>query len=155
MSSIRLIRHATILIEMSGVRILVDPMFGQAGVAEAIADTPNQRRNPLLDLPFNDQELASFLQDIDCLIVTHLHNDHWDQRARHLLPKSLPLFCQPIDLGQLEQAGFTDVYPVEDLIDWKGLQLLRTGGQHGRGKIGELMAPVSGSIVKSEGEAAV
>src|SRR5690606_31525939 len=32
--------------------------------------------------------------DVDAVIVTHLHPDHWDQAAREALPKDLSVFAQ-------------------------------------------------------------
>ena len=153
--NIYLLRHATLIITYAGIKILVDPMLSAAGSSDPIANTPNQRRNPLVDLPFDEEALRSYLKDIDGVIVTHLHNDHWDQQARDLLPKSLPIFCQPQDHLRIEAAGFLAVQPVDNSFNWQGLQLVRTAGQHGRGKIGQLMAPVSGFVLKAAGEPAV
>lgn len=54
---IQLIRHATLVVEMNGTRILVDPMLGAAGNAPPIANSTNQRRNPLVELPFPVEQL--------------------------------------------------------------------------------------------------
>ena len=150
--NIQLLRHATVTINFAGFNILVDPMLSSSRTSEPIANTANQQRNPLVDLPFNENYLVKVLQSIDAVIVTHLHNDHWDQQARDLLPKSLPIFCQPDDQLRIEDAGFLAVQPVSKSVDWNGLQVVRTEGQHGRGKIGELMAPVSGFVLKAAGE---
>ena len=53
----RFIRHATFVFEAGGARVLVDPMLGPAGAAGPVANTPNQRRNPLVDLPFGEGEM--------------------------------------------------------------------------------------------------
>jgi L-ascorbate metabolism protein UlaG (beta-lactamase superfamily) len=58
---VRFIRHATLVFEAGGVSVLVDPMLGPAGAAEPVANTPNGRRNPLVDLPFGDEELGGEL----------------------------------------------------------------------------------------------
>jgi L-ascorbate metabolism protein UlaG (beta-lactamase superfamily) len=130
-------------------------MLAAAGTADPIRNTLNPRRNPLVDLPFDESRLVELLSTLDGIIVTHLHNDHWDAAARTMLPKSLPLFCQPEDQQRIEEAGFKAVYPVQDVFDWQGIHIIRTGGQHGRGEIGELMAPVSGFVLRSSGEPTV
>lgn len=152
---IQLLRHATLIITIGDLNILVDPMFAPAGTADAIANTPNPKRNPLVEIPGDEDDLLELIETLDGVLVTHLHNDHWDAKARELLPKSLPVFCQPEDQGRIKEAGFRSVRPVHEALDWQGIQLMRTGGQHGRGEIGKLMAPVSGFILKAGGEPTV
>ncbi|HJQ29607.1 MAG TPA: MBL fold metallo-hydrolase [Rubrobacter sp.] len=147
---IRFIRHATFVFEMGGLEIMVDPMLASAGAAEPVANTPNQRRNPLVDLPFDDEETLALLDGIDAILVTHTHNDHWDGRARDLISKRTPILCQPEDGDGIRAAGFEDVTPVHDELEWRGLRLTRTGGRHGTGEIGRRMAPVSGFVVGNE-----
>jgi L-ascorbate metabolism protein UlaG (beta-lactamase superfamily) len=47
-----LVRHATLVLEYGGRHLLVDPMLGDEGTAPPIEDSPNQRNNPLVPLPF-------------------------------------------------------------------------------------------------------
>ena len=148
---IRFVRHATFVFEVDGLEVLVDPMLAPAGTAEPIANTPNQRRNPLVDLPLDDEETQGLLEEIDAVLVTHTHNDHWDGRARDLIPKQTPILCQPEDEDRIKAASFQEVMPVEDHLEWRGLRITRTGGRHGTGEIGRRMAPVSGFVVGNEG----
>ena len=37
-------------------------------------------------------------------------------------------------------------------VEWNGITITRTGGQHGRGEIGKAMAPVSGFVLRAKGE---
>lgn len=145
------VRHATFLLEMGGVRVLVDPMLGAAGTAPAVPNTPNQRPNPLVDLPFGEEVLADLIEGTDAVLVTHTHNDHWDERAREILPKDRLVLCQPEDEARISGAGFTNVSAVDPGLAWRGLRFFRTGGRHGTGEIGAQMAPVSGFVVQAEG----
>lgn len=147
----RFIRHATFVFEAGDVRVLVDPMLAPAGSAGPVANTPNQRRTPLVDLPFGEGELAALLQEIDAVLVTHTHADHWDASAEDLIPEYTPIFCQPEDEEKFGVAGFRQVLPIDWELEWGTLRLTRTGGRHGTGKIGRRMAPVSGFVVGSEG----
>ena len=152
---IRLLRHATLLLELGGQRLLVDPMLSPAGGLFPIPNSGDERPIPLVDLPTDEAALAELLSRLDATIVTHTHPDHWDSRAASLLDKTAPLFCQPPDAAALAGSGFQDVRPVEQTAAWGGLTLARTGGQHGTGEIGKRMGPVSGFVLRAPGEPSV
>jgi L-ascorbate metabolism protein UlaG (beta-lactamase superfamily) len=48
---LRLIRHATLTVELGGKRLLIDPQLDPAGHREAIPGTPNPRPNPSSRFP--------------------------------------------------------------------------------------------------------
>lgn len=83
----RLIRHATVLVELAGKKILVDPMLSSKEALDPIPNAANSLRIPMVDLPFGDKVLAQLLQDIDAVLVTHTHRDHWDIAAQTQIPK--------------------------------------------------------------------
>ena len=147
---ISFVRHATFVFGAGGRRVMVDPMLAAAEATGPVANTPNQRRNPLVDLPFGDEGTLALLEETDVVLVTHVHNDHWDDRARDLLPKQTPILCQPEDWDEISASGFRRVTPVENGLEWSGLSLTRTGGRHGTGEIGHSMAPASGFVVRAE-----
>jgi L-ascorbate metabolism protein UlaG (beta-lactamase superfamily) len=149
---IHFLRHATLVVAIQGLYVLVDPMLSPAGAMAPVANAANERRIPLVDLPLAEEELAYMLGHIDAVLLTHTHRDHWDERAIDLLPKETPIFCQPEDADHLRQAGFGAVSAVVDAGEWRGLALRRTGGQHGSGEIGARMGPVSGFVVRAAGE---
>src|SRR5215469_5453879 len=129
---LRLIRHATLAIEYNGHTLLVDPMLDPAEARPAIQNSPNARKNPLVDLPIPVDEVLS---GIEAVLITHTHSDHWDPTAVERLPKQLPLFGQPEDEPKFRSQGFTQVRSVTPSLDWEGIQITRTGGQHGKGEI--------------------
>ena len=145
MASLRLVRHATLLLEFGGTTLLVDPMLGEAGSMPPIPDSPNDRRNPLVDLPETD--LAH-----DALLITHLHRDHLDDAARERLAGDVPTLCQPEDADELADAGFSDPRPVEASVGFEGVRVTRTPARHGHGDLAERMGPVSGFVLEAEGE---
>jgi len=70
--------------------------------------------------------------NVDAVIVTHLHSDHWDDVAKARLPKSLPIFAQDEqDAAQIRSADFTDVRVLTENSGFNGVKLAKTGGQHG------------------------
>ena len=137
-----LVRNACLLLETGGRRILVDPMLRLAGTTPPFDDTPNQAPNPLVELPFPAEDVV---RGIDGCIVTHLHGDHFDDRAAELLPRDLPLLTQPESVSALRERGFTAVD--DDYGSWLGLELELTRGRHGSGTVGAAMGPVSGFVV--------
>ena len=144
-----LIRSATLRVEVAGHTLLVDPQLDPASARDAVPNTPNPRRNPLVDLP---QPADTVVAGVDAVLLTHLHQDHWDATAREVLPHDLPLFCQPHDVERLHADGFTDVRPVHGDATFGDILIARTEGQHGVGEIGKAMAPVSGFVLAAPEE---
>lgn len=148
----RLLRHATCTLRFPGVRLLTDPMLGRAGTMDPIQNAADGRRIPLVEIPLDDGGLESLIRHVDGVLVTHLHRDHFDPRAVEILPKALPVICQPADADRLGEMGFRTLLPVETEREWRGLRITRTGGQHGTGEIGERMGTVSGFVLRVPGE---
>lgn len=138
-----LVRNATLILELDTCRLLVDPMFDDVAARPPVENTDNDRRNPLVPLPAPADEL---LRGIDAVLVTHLHQDHFDSGAVSHLPPEMPIFCQPHDEKRLRSLGF-DARPVDEAAIFRGLQIRRTGGQHGSGAVAQTLGPVSGFIV--------
>ena len=123
------VRNATLRIDYGGVRFLVDPLLAEKGAYPGFEGTANSHlRNPLVPLPMPLEDIIN----VDAVIVTHLHSDHWDDAAKVRLPKSLPLFAQDEqDAAQIRSAGFTDVRVLTETSEFNGVKLSKTGGQHG------------------------
>jgi L-ascorbate metabolism protein UlaG (beta-lactamase superfamily) len=137
-----LVRSATLLLESRGKRILVDPMLDDAGARPPIEDTPNQVRNPLVPLPVPAEQVV---EGIDGVIVTHLHEDHFDDRAASLLDPATPVLTQPASVDALRAQGFRSA--TADPAGWLALDLAVTAGRHGTGALGEALGPVSGFVL--------
>jgi L-ascorbate metabolism protein UlaG (beta-lactamase superfamily) len=146
---LRLIRHATLTIEYNGHKLIIDPMLDEAGARPPIQNSPNPRKNPLVPLPM---PVAEVLDGVEAVLVTHTHSDHWDATAVELLGKSLPLIGQIEDQAKYRSQGFGAAQALRESAVWNGIEIVRTGGQHGRGEIGKAMAPVSGFVLRASGE---
>lgn len=140
---ITLVRSATIIVELAGRRILVDPMLDDVGARPPIEGTRNQVANPTVPLPFPAEEVV---RGLDAVIVTHRHRDHLDTRGEELLPRDVPVYCQPEDEEALRELG-VDARPVDDAVESDGLRIARTPARHGSGRMAELLAPVSGFVL--------
>jgi L-ascorbate metabolism protein UlaG (beta-lactamase superfamily) len=150
---IEFIRHATFILEINGKRILVDPMFSDKDTMEALEDASNNYRIPMVELPFDTSHLEVLLKEIDAVIITHTHFDHFDKVAKDLLPKNIQIFCQPTDEKNLtEKLGYTNVKTIQDNYVWNDISFNRTEGKHGLGEIGTQMGQVSGFVLKTKNE---
>jgi len=138
-----LVRNATLLLELAGKRVLVDPMLDDEGARPPIEGTRNPVPNPTAPLPMPAEEVVAGL---DAVIVTHRHRDHMDGTAEELLPRDVPVFCQPEDEDALRELG-VDARAVDDEVEWGGLRIVRTPGRHGTGPIADALAPVSGFVL--------
>ena len=148
---LQLIRHATLVVEYTGKRWLVDPMLDDARARAPIENSPNPKNNPLVSLPIPAAEVAN---GTDIVLVTHTHSDHWDATAAKVLAKSLPFLGQTEDLAKFRSAGFSAAQAIERErpLHWSGVQVTRTGGKHGTGDIAKMLAPVSGYVLQAPGE---
>jgi len=147
---LQLWRNATLLLNIDGISILVDPMFGEKGSLGKFSMVDNELLNPLVDLPFSKEELNRKLEKIDAVAVTHLHPDHWDTAAIELLDKNIPIICSDVISEQITEQGFTNVIVVNNKLHWRNTEISITKGQHGTGEIGEKMGIVNGFVFKAD-----
>ena len=143
---IQLIRNATLRMVYANRKFVTDPFLAAKHTLRSFADISP---NPLVDLPCLPEEV---IDGIEMVVVSHLHSDHFDQVAQELLPKNLPLFCQPGDETTLVEKGFQSAVVVEQSTRWQGITLTRTPAQHGTGVWIERMGNVSGFVFQAENE---
>ena len=134
-----LVRHATLLLETSRGRMLVDPMLRAAGTTPPIENTPNQVREPA--------RRAADAEARSCAGVDALH--------RHA-PAQRPLRRRR---GRVAAARPADPDPARERRRARARAASRTSptthagespmtrGRHGTGEIGEALGPVSGWVV--------
>lgn len=146
---LQLICNATLRLEYAGHLILIDPFFAPKHSRDPFV---GKERNPTVKLPLSPEEI---MQNIELLIVSHLHSDHFDPLAQELLPKNLPLICQSGDEPTIKEKGFTDVRPLEKSIEWNAIKINHTEGNHGSGKWLERMGSVMGFVLHAENEPTV
>jgi L-ascorbate metabolism protein UlaG (beta-lactamase superfamily) len=147
--NIQLIRNATMKMTYAGRTLLTDPMLAPKDAYKPFAGLA---RNPTIELPF---AVETVLQGIEGVVVSHDHPDHFDNTAREVLPKTVPVFCQPQDQARMTEAGFTTVIAVETDTTWEGITITRTDGRHGSGKVLDFIGVVSGFVFEADGEPTV
>jgi L-ascorbate metabolism protein UlaG (beta-lactamase superfamily) len=126
---IKQIRNATLRVDFGGVRFLIDPYLGEKDAYPGFEGTVNSHiRNPRMKLKTSMDEIL----DVDAVIVTHTHPDHWDEAATKLVPKHIPLFAQnEQDAAVIRSQGFMDVQILSATTEFNGVSLVKTPGQHG------------------------
>jgi L-ascorbate metabolism protein UlaG (beta-lactamase superfamily) len=86
--------HATVLIELDGVRLLTDPLL-----RDRVAHL--RRQVPPLE--------PAVYAGLDAVLISHLHHDHLDLASLRLLGLEIPLLV-PAGAGELlRRHGFSDV----------------------------------------------
>ena len=151
------IRNATAKIEMAGSTFLVDPYLAPKGSYAGFEGTVNsQKRNPLIDMK---EPVEKVLEGVDAVIVTHTHDDHWDEYAQKVLPKTLPIFVQNAgDARIIRSQGFKDVRVLGKNTEFNQVKLSKTGGQHGTDQmyaipqLAELAGEAMGVVMQADGE---
>jgi L-ascorbate metabolism protein UlaG (beta-lactamase superfamily) len=145
------IRNATLIVEYANKKFLIDPMLGEKGSFAPFPDAPrDDQNNPLVELPISVDEIIS---DIDYVILTHLHLDHFDEAAQNILPKDIKIYTQnEEDAEEVRKAQFNNVEALESINHIDDIELIKTPGQHGRGPILEVAGNVCGLIFKNSNE---
>ncbi|MCI0399136.1 MAG: MBL fold metallo-hydrolase [Chloroflexi bacterium] len=146
---LQLIRNATLRLQYAGRTFLMDPFLAAKYTRPSFA---GKSPNPLVELPCSPQEVIA---GIEMVVISHLHSDHFDPAAQELLPKELPIFCQPGDEAAIRARGFSQVTPVQDSIIWQGITMTRTPGRHGTGAVLAEMGQVSGFVFQADKEPTV
>ena len=91
-ASYHFIRNATARLTYGGKTFLLDPMLSDKVQVPSFAGIAT---NPIVDLPI---PAAQVIADIDVVIVSHLHGDHFDSAASDLLEKTIPVLKGKRDL---------------------------------------------------------
>lgn len=147
-ASLTFIGNATTVLRLGDFTLMTDPNFVPAGVRVHLGHGVRTRR--LLDPAMHLADLPA----LDGVLLSHLHEDHFDQVARAELPLRTPIFTTPQARRRLRQWRFRAVRDLHtwETYDWsRGRQRLRltaVPGRHGPGLAGRLLPDVMGTVVE-------
>ena len=137
------VRNATIIVEYNNnTKFLIDPWLMPKDYMPGFDTAINSEiRQPRVELPFEIEKIV----DVDAVIITHIHPDHWDEFAENALDKNIKVFVQSIiDKDYVITKGFTNVEIIQESgTEYNGITLYKTGTQHGKR---EIIKPLCDSI---------
>jgi L-ascorbate metabolism protein UlaG (beta-lactamase superfamily) len=146
--SLTFIGTATTLLRLGGFTLLTDPNFVHRGqwvhIGEGIVS--RRRTEPAVGI---DE-----LPDLDGVVLSHLHGDHFDRVARRGLHRDLPVFTTPQAARSLRRKGFTESVPMSTWAErsmtkaGESLTLTSLPGTHAYGVLGKLLPPVMGTLIE-------
>lgn len=111
------IGHATLLLEMNGVRLFTDPIL----------------RNRVFHLVRRSQPVDPLLyQDIDAVLISHLHWDHLDIPSLQMLGRDIHLIVPAGSRNLLYKRGYRNIEEMQpgDTTDVNGLCIQATYAEH-------------------------
>ncbi|WP_244329175.1 MBL fold metallo-hydrolase [Tolypothrix sp. PCC 7910] len=139
---------ATVLLRYAGFTILTDPNFLHKGehVHLHYGIRSARKTNPAIEM--------TELPPLDLIVLSHMHEDHFDRVVEQKLDKNLPIITTPHAANKLKQKGFKATQALdtwESITVTKGNNSLRISampGRHGPGVINALLPPVMGSMLE-------
>lgn len=123
--------HSSILLEIAGKRILIDPMFGE--VPSPISWMGSNRFSKTLPLSIEE------LPEIDIVLISHDHYDHLDYESIKALKSKVKKYITPLGVGSHLQAWDIDNSNITELDWWQetqieGLTFAATPARHFSGR---------------------
>jgi L-ascorbate metabolism protein UlaG (beta-lactamase superfamily) len=148
--SIYFVGNATVILRYAGFTVLTDPNFLHRGdhVHLGYGMTAARRTDPALEL--------EALPPIDFVLLSHMHEDHFDREVERKLDRSLPIVTTPHAAADLTSKGFRAAKALntwEPLTITKGSAQVRVRampGAHASGVIAKMLPPVMGSLLEFE-----
>jgi L-ascorbate metabolism protein UlaG (beta-lactamase superfamily) len=148
--SFTFIGNATALVRWGPFTLLTDPNFLHAGQRAYLGHglTSRRIREPALRV----DELP---EELDAVVLSHLHGDHWDRVARRGLDRGLPILTTPHAARRLQ--GWHRFRRASGLATWEShtmlkeqgtLRLTALPGRHAPGPARRLLPPVMGSLLE-------
>lgn len=147
-ASLEFIGTATTVLRLGPFTLLTDPNFLHRGQYAYLGKgLVSRRRSEPACQP-------DALPELDGIVLSHLHGDHFDRVARRELDRDLPVLTTPAAERRLRQWGFRaaqgmDTWEATILgrDDWT-LTITSVPGVHGPGPVRRLMPPVMGSLLE-------
>lgn len=146
--SLFFIGNATVLLRYAGFTILTDPNFLHQGehVHLGYGIRSARRINPAMEI--------EQLPPLDMVVLSHIHEDHFDRIAEAKLDKNVPIITTHQAADHLKGKGFT---ATQGLNTWETLTVTKDDatvritampGRHGPGILSALLPSVNGNMLE-------
>jgi L-ascorbate metabolism protein UlaG (beta-lactamase superfamily) len=146
--SVYFVGTATTIIRYQGFTILTDPNFLHRGEKVHIGYGMHSTR--LTDPAIEFDELPP----VDFVILSHLHEDHFDKLVERRLAKDTPIFTTASAARTLQRRGFRRTYPLRtwDTVEARkgdaSVKLTAMPGSHGPLLVNAMLPDVIGSMLE-------
>ncbi|MFI0354910.1 MBL fold metallo-hydrolase [Actinomadura sp. 9N407] len=146
--TVTFVGNATTIIRFGGFTLLTDPNFLRRGQRAYLGYGLVSKR--LKDPALTIDELP----DLDGIVLSHLHGDHWDRVAERGLDRELPIVTTKAAARTLRKRGFGHAHGIDTWshrILTKGDRMVRITampGRHGPVPFHRLLPPVMGSLLE-------
>lgn len=146
--SLEFIGTATTLLRFGPFTVLTDPNFLHRGQLAYLGKGLFSRRRTEPSLQ------PAQLPDLDAVLLSHLHGDHFDRVARRELNRTLPVYTTPPAGDRLRTWGFGGAVGMDP---WESVELRKGGdrltitsvpGEHAPKPLRALLPPVMGTVVE-------
>ena len=146
--SLLFIGTATTLIRYGDFTLLTDPNFLHQGQRAYLGYGLTAKR--LTEPALTPEQLP----ELDLIVLSHLHGDHWDRQAQRGLDRQLPIVTTPHASKRLQLRGFTRA---TGLRTWGSTELVKGDtwlrvtsmpGRHAPGLLRRVLPPVMGSLLE-------
>lgn len=139
---------ATVILRCGGFTILTDPNFLHRGdhVHLGYGLTAERLTDPAIEL--------EDLPQLDFVLLSHLHEDHFDRLVQERLDRDLPIVTTPASARALRRMGFRKPLALDTwdtLTVNRGahsIRLTAMPGKHGPGLAAAILPPVMGTLVE-------
>jgi L-ascorbate metabolism protein UlaG (beta-lactamase superfamily) len=148
--SLEFIGTATTLLRLGPFTLLTDPNFLHRGQRAYLGKGLWSRR---LTEPARQPDQ---LPELDAVLLSHLHGDHFDRLARRGLARELPVVTTPAASRRLRRWGFGAALGLETWSTWDAaredatLRVTAVPGTHAPHVAKALLPPVMGSVLELE-----
>ncbi|MFB4295586.1 MBL fold metallo-hydrolase [Actinomadura sp. NTSP31] len=147
-AALTFVGNATTIIRYGGVTLLTDPNFLRRGERADLGHGLSSKR--VKDPAISVDELP----ELDGVVLSHLHGDHWDPVAERHLDRRLPILTTGAAARALRDRGFGEAaglrtWQTEEIA--KGdhrIRITALPGRHAPGLLRHVLPPVMGSLLE-------
>ncbi|MCT4615952.1 MAG: MBL fold metallo-hydrolase [Marinifilaceae bacterium] len=144
-TKIQLIRNASLKIQYAGKTLLVDPMLSPKNSFMSFVER-DKNLNPTIDL---STPIDSIVSNVDAVLLTHAHPDHFDPAAMEILNKDLKILAQSSDKAILSESPFNNIQYIEKTANYDNINITKIIGKHGPDELLPTLGVSSGYILKA------